>query len=41
MKFSHKVNVPEILSPDGVTRSPDETKLKSLEKKRATTLEMA
>ncbi|UCE74369.1 MAG: hypothetical protein JSV56_01335 [Methanomassiliicoccales archaeon] len=38
---SHKVNVREILSPDGISRSPDETQFKSLEEKRAATMEMA
>lgn len=41
MFFSHKVNVPEILSPVDITRSPDETKLESMEKKRTAALEMA
>ena len=39
--YSHKVNVPEILSPVVISRSPDEKKFESLEKKRAAAVEMA
>ncbi len=39
--ITHKVHVPELLSPDGTTRFPDEAEFKSLEETRPTTVEMA